>query len=592
MRGTSIMPQTKARTPEFFARLFLAGALVVGAMRLVDLDADPMLVDQSGAFLSDEGWYLRASLYLANWGELRSNGDFTLFPDTPLFVAFHADVFAIFGPSLKVARIACSLLASISTLTFLFSARRNLDLLRWTVLVWAIFAAPIWFAYSRLALTDTFATSFGLLAIAAWSKSQRQGFRALSFLLALCALFSKSSYLYVPAGVLVVWGLQGFKDATFFSRGEATRYIALRMLGGIAILSACLLPRYIYSIYYPDDIALLTSINFHARLVDGVLAYIQNTASSFATAIFATDARTPFVLMVAGGGYALLKSRVPTCSHLFRNGCLQSHETQSVAHEKVRHPIFASASRCSPGTISSLLCEKQIHLPAIVFVLCILQHAILDYHPNRYFILAGICISYAILKVGFFIEKCSRFYRVAVIILALSGVASCAGLWTSTDRYSVLRAQSNMRRRILAEAASGTTVLGSGFAASVCLNRQSMRPMDLLSPLGAETLCERVKLIRPQFAIVDNESELAVLSLLDSCPGVTRIDVLAQHTVLDELRGRGPQRLLRLKYAQPHVGVQCGRDTSNQSPSFDFKSSTVAGQSEHAPARKIKLLPL
>lgn len=205
----SEISKAQPRPPFSPMEWFLLAALVaVLALRLVAIEADPPggIVSQSGAFLSDEGYYLKAATLRHSFGTWRQENDINWYPITPLYAVLTVAMGHLFQPLLVPARYA-SVLCSVAGIGVFYAICRH-SRTRAESLLCCLLAAAAFdnFTFSRLAFCEPMGTMFGLLALYFWVAWRgRWGWAAASCACAAAAQLTKFNLLYTPITIGLLW---------------------------------------------------------------------------------------------------------------------------------------------------------------------------------------------------------------------------------------------------------------------------------------------------------------------------------------------------------------------------------------------------
>lgn len=227
----------------FVALIASAMALAVWA-RVVSLDADPdFRLCWSSGLLTDEGFYTHNARNVALLGHARTN-EFNNMVLSPLVHAAQAVVFRVFGVGYPQAR-AVSVVCSLLTLIVLFAALRRAfgERVAWLgtlVLAWE----HAYLMYNRMALLETPATLFLVLAFYAWvRRGEGLAWSALAGALTVLACSVKSLCgFFIPVPLLASWwsGRRHGRD----TRWEIAATVAGMLSAGLLYAGIWLLPHW------------------------------------------------------------------------------------------------------------------------------------------------------------------------------------------------------------------------------------------------------------------------------------------------------------------------------------------------------------
>ncbi len=212
----------------------VAGLLL---LRFVAIERDPPggIVTSSGAFLTDEGYYLKAAALHHAFGSWRNEHDANWCVVTPLYSLLTVAMGYVFHPLLVPARylsVACSVGCVAAFYALCRRARSRAESLACCLLAAAAFDN---FAFSRLAFVEPMGTLFGLLALYFWVGWRgRWVWAVASCACAAAAMLTKLNLVYTPAAVGLLWLWQ----ARAAWRGGDRR--GALGIGGVLAATACL----------------------------------------------------------------------------------------------------------------------------------------------------------------------------------------------------------------------------------------------------------------------------------------------------------------------------------------------------------------
>ncbi|MBM4037607.1 MAG: phospholipid carrier-dependent glycosyltransferase [Planctomycetes bacterium] len=206
-------------------------------LRFVAIERDPPggIATTSGAFLTDEGYYLKAAALYHAFGSWRSEHDPNWYVLTPLYALLTVAMGYVFHPLLLPARylsVACSVGCIAAFYAVCRRARSRAESLVCCLLAAAAFDN---FAFSRVAFVEPMGTLFGLLALYFWVAWRgRWTWAVASCACAGAAMLTKLNLVYTPAAVGLLWLWQA---RAAWRGGERRRALGI---GGILTATACL----------------------------------------------------------------------------------------------------------------------------------------------------------------------------------------------------------------------------------------------------------------------------------------------------------------------------------------------------------------
>ena len=228
--------------------LALLGAMVVllALLRLAGLETDPPydIATDSGALITDEGWYTKSAQSLARDGELRHPMDRNIYTHTIAYTLTTAATFELGGVSLRSARLL-SVFSFWASLVFFFLIARSAQPISIALMGCLVIVAHFQsFTFSRLAFAEPLAVSFSLAAIYLWIKNPRSPITCgASMSLASLALFSKLSFVLTWFTVFGLWissviRMQGGRTASASLRIAMTAgFVSISMLSILLVFS-------------------------------------------------------------------------------------------------------------------------------------------------------------------------------------------------------------------------------------------------------------------------------------------------------------------------------------------------------------------
>jgi len=501
------------------ARNWLSGALaamvaVLLALRFADIQADPPggIVSPSGAFLGDEGFYLKAARLYHAFGVWRNEADSNWFYLSPLYAAVTTGLGFLSHDLLRVARYAsvvCSL-ASVGAFCLLCRHRRSVaESLACCLLVAASFDA---WAYSRLALAEPMGTLFGLLALLFWVGWRgRPWWAVASLACAVLAVCTKLNLAYTVGATLLLWAFEGVRA---LRRGERGVALGIAAAAAAAVAALVTLRLAMAGAFVEDAASLDAGMQRHFRTAS------LGAAAGNELRLLAVHARKPWRV-------ALVVGMVP--------GALLW-----LAWRARRRPTAPKAHRVEPWRpLAALGAWAGVGL---------LFFGYFDYQPPRWVSFSVYPAAYAAVSSLAFVFAASgrrRAASVGALVAAhvLVQVPSLQRYASRPEPHSLLKAMRGVARRV-EHGAREVRMLGS-FAHMAALCSERIRPLSSSNDREGE-LAERVARWRPEyFAAYPHE----VARLRRTCSHlISGYEVVASYTIMANYYEGRDLVLLRLVY--------------------------------------------
>ena len=217
----------------------ILAAVVAGLLllRFAAIERDPPggILSSSGAFVTDEGYYLKAAALCHSFGSWQSEHDPNWCVFAPLYSLLIVAMGYAFHPLLVPARylsVACSVGCIAAFYAVCRRARSRVESLVCCFLAAAAFDN---FAFSRLAFVEPTGTLFGLLALYFWVGWRgRWLWAAASCACAAAAMLVKFNLIYTPVTVGLLWSWEAWEA---WRKGDRRRALGI---GGVLAATACL----------------------------------------------------------------------------------------------------------------------------------------------------------------------------------------------------------------------------------------------------------------------------------------------------------------------------------------------------------------
>ena len=165
------------RPHKWFTIALFALIVLSVALRFWNLEADPPygIISDSGAFLTDEGWYSKSAQLHVKTGEWTNEHDYVWRSHNALFTMLQVGVFQTFGISVGVAR-SLSVFAFVLSLLAFYGICRTVMTRTMALTSCLIVSITLQnFAYSRMALIEPVGTAFAIGGLWMWVRFGRDG---------------------------------------------------------------------------------------------------------------------------------------------------------------------------------------------------------------------------------------------------------------------------------------------------------------------------------------------------------------------------------------------------------------------------------
>jgi hypothetical protein len=493
----------------------LAGPLAL----MIATALDPILVDPSGVYLTDEGWYSKSALLLARDGIIQRDSDFDFFTSTPLYTIILYSGFLIFDSTLPVARFAAMLVYSAGLSAFLVSIYRSQHYRISIGIIFFAIAINIYsLAQGRLALTDTVATGFALGSTACWIIYRGQKWAIiLSLLLTASAFLTKSSYLYFIVSIAALWFWSAYDDYRAGYRKSALVLACATFL----TLATCVSVSLGIAAYFSEDYALFSK-NFN-RLVGFNLKEI-----------IYWQAKSLFNMLTSTGTLAVTMAAVAAIFVLWRS---------------------------NRAKLIQLLSEKATLACLLMVTLGTIQFGFSTYQPARYYLFTIAPITATGIALAWAAGEASRRVRlwigvlmvahIAVQIVSLERAANRrqTPMYTSVTSTSLSDATKDLADAVVQHAGGDRSrifILGHGEAALLALADQRIRPLDFE---GVGPLCHRIELWHPEFLLVsENGPPSKYFNEVAECPEIKQLRPITSVLALGNYYNAGHLVLYTITY--------------------------------------------
>jgi len=296
-------------------------AVALCCVRFFYLSADfpnysPWMLDQ--AKYADEGWWASGAVMhhlLGHWNVPADYNPAAALPVWPLLLNL---LFHFSGVSLVAAR-ALSVLASLATLGVVFVLVRrhspSRSQLSPTLAVLILAASPFAFAFSRLAILDSFVIlQFCLLLlVAAWASQRRiAALAALSLLIPIVMLTKTTAAVLLPAVAWMAWQSLRPRSTLRF------RLLALASVAAVSVLALKAYVALVFHLGFGEDYSYFFAVNAFED-IDWPQGF-ATLADALAHCMWVDRILFPAATLL--GAAALIKSRALRRNPLFGAACL------------------------------------------------------------------------------------------------------------------------------------------------------------------------------------------------------------------------------------------------------------------------------
>lgn len=180
-------------------------ALIIARYLGIAIDPPYGIVSRSGTFLTDEGWWTKNAQLWAKFGVPRNEYDSNLVVNSIGFTLLMTAIFELFSTNLLVARYAAVSASALSLLVLYAIARRFMSRESSLLVVIASAVSLHQVTYARMAIIESFATLWSILAIY-WLVTHRNRLprQAMSLAFAVLAVLTKSTFIFTLGTVALV----------------------------------------------------------------------------------------------------------------------------------------------------------------------------------------------------------------------------------------------------------------------------------------------------------------------------------------------------------------------------------------------------
>jgi hypothetical protein len=493
--------------------------LVAPLAFMIATAVDPIILDPSGVYLTDEGWYSKSSLLLARDGIIQRASDFDFFTSSLLHTIILSSGFFLFDSTLAVARFTAMLVYCAGLSAFLISASRSPYYKSCIGVVLLAIAVNIYsLTQGRLALTDTVATGFLLGSTACWIAYRgRKWAFILSLLLAAFTFFTKSSYLFFIVSITLLWLWSAYEEHRAGHRKTAL-VLAFATFMTLVVCAAFLVG---VAKYYLEDYALFSK-NF-----DRIISFTVRQ-------IISRPARSLFNMLTSSGALALIVAAVAGIFVLWR------------------------ADRAK---LIGILSERATVACLLMVIVGTAQFGFSVYQPARYYLFTIAPITATAIALVWAAGGAVGRTRLSIGILMLAHVATQIvslqiaanrrqdSIYASVTSTSLSDATKNFAAAIdqhVNRNSERIFLLGHGEAALLALADQRIRPLDFE---GVGPLCSRVERWRPEFVLVSENGPTAkYFDEVTNCPEVRQLRPIASATPLGDYYKAGRLVLYDVTY--------------------------------------------